>query len=43
MAMSSGEAEHAMKVQVDAYAASGIIGRQGLGLELLLAASNHAI
>ena len=31
-AISSGEAEHAMKVQVDAYAASGIIGRQGLGV-----------
>ena len=31
-AICSGEAEHSMKLQVDAYAASGIIGRQGLGV-----------
>ena len=49
MAMSSGGAEHAMKLQVDAKDASCIIGWQGpgdreaSGVELLLAASNHAI
>ena len=48
-AISSGEAEHSMKLQVDAKDASGIIGREGprivrhLDFELLVAASNGAV